>query len=80
MAKSLILCNCSETFELDAEALSTATGLTCSKVHSGLCTTQTEQAAKAIAAGDAIFCCGQEQSFFEEIAAEIEAPTPAFLD
>ncbi|GGE48614.1 4Fe-4S binding protein [Actibacterium pelagium] len=80
MIKSLILCNCSETFELDAEALSSATGLACSKVHSGLCTTQTEQAAKAIAAGDAIFCCGQEQTFFEELAAELEAPTPAFLD
>lgn len=80
MDKSLILCNCSETFELDADALSKTTGLACSKVHSGLCTTQTEQAAKAVADGNAIFCCGQEQAFFEELAAELEAPTPAFLD
>ncbi len=80
MSKSLILCNCSETFDLDAEALSEATGLTCSKVHSGLCTNQTEQAAKAIATGDTIFCCGQEQALFEELATEIDAPTPAFLD
>ncbi len=80
MDKSLILCSCSESFELDAEALSQATGLTCSKVHSGLCSTQTQEAAQAISAGDTIFCCSQEQVFFEELAAEIDAPTPAFLD
>ena len=80
MAKRLILCNCSGTQDVDADALEAATGLTCSQVHSGLCTTQIDRAAQEIAAGDAVICCRQEQRIFEELAAESEAPTPAFTD
>lgn len=57
MTKQLILCNCAGSQELDKDALEAATGLTCSAVHSGLCTTQTDATAQAIAAGDAILCC-----------------------
>ncbi|MDO6797409.1 4Fe-4S binding protein [Shimia thalassica] len=78
--KSLILCNCEASLEVDAEALSEVTGLGCSKVHSGLCQGQSEDAARAIAGGDAIICCTQEQAFFEELAADIDAPAPAVLD
>lgn len=80
MPKSLFLCNCSESFALDSDALSQATGLGCSKVHSAACTAQTESAAAAIEQGDKIFCCAQEQRHFEELAEEIGAPAPAFLD
>lgn len=80
MPKSLILCNCSDSFALDPQALSTATGLACSKVHNGLCTTQAAAAAEAITQEEVIFCCGQEQRHFEELADELAAPTPAFLD
>ncbi|SHL29568.1 4Fe-4S dicluster domain-containing protein [Roseovarius litoreus] len=80
MAKRLILCNCSGTQEIDREGLEQATGLTCSQVHSGLCTTQLDRAAEEIAAGDAVICCRQEQRIFEELAADSEAPSPAFTD
>ena len=80
MAKRLILCNCSGSQALDAGAIEQATGLSCSQVHSGLCTTQTDRAAEEIGAGDAIICCAQERRIFEELAAEIDAPAPGFTD
>lgn len=80
MAKSLILCDCLGSQTIDPEGLSDATGLPCSRVHSALCSSQSEEAAKAIAGGEAIFCCAQEQRFFEELAGEIGAPAPACLD
>ncbi|MDE4302309.1 4Fe-4S binding protein [Phaeobacter gallaeciensis] len=80
MAKQLILCDCSGSQEIDSERLSDVTGLSCSKMHSALCTSQTDSAAAAIGAGDAVICCTQEQRLFEEIAGEIGTPSPAFLD
>ncbi len=80
MPKQLILCNCSGTQELDRGALEQVSGFACSKVYSGLCTHQIDQASKAIATGDAIICCRQEQRVFEELAAEIGAPDPGFID
>jgi ferredoxin len=80
MTKSLILCDCSGSQPIDADALGEASGMACSRVHSSLCGDQTEAAKEAIATGDAIFCCGQETAFFEEIAADIGVPPPAFLD
>lgn len=80
MSKTLILCDCLGTQALDPAALEVATGLSCSKVHSALCTTQSNAAAEAITTGDAVFCCAQESPLFEELAADLEAPVPAFLD
>lgn len=80
MAKQLILCDCSGTQTLNSKALSAATGLDCSSVHSALCTTQTEAAAAAISTGEAVICCAQEKRFFDALAAEIEAPLPAYVD
>ncbi|MDE4173411.1 4Fe-4S binding protein [Phaeobacter sp. PT47_59] len=80
MTKHLILCDCSGSQKIDAQGLSQATELPCSKVHSALCTRQTDSAAAAIATGEAVICCTQEQRLFEEIAEEIGAPVPAFLD
>jgi ferredoxin len=80
MPKQLILCDCSGSQSLDAKALSEATGLTCSRLHSALCTAEAGSAAKAIEAGEAIICCAQEQRTFEEIAADLGAEAPAFLD
>ena len=80
MTKRLILCNCSGTQEIDSEALEAATGLTCSPVHSALCTTQLDRAAKEMATGDAVICCRQEQRVFEDLSADIEASDPAFTD
>lgn len=80
MPKHLILCDCSGTQNLDKEALSQATGLPCSKVHSALCTTQIEQAATALEGEDAIICCAQEHRFFDALAEELGRPSPAYLD
>ncbi|MEE2634401.1 MAG: 4Fe-4S binding protein [Pseudomonadota bacterium] len=80
MPKHLILCDCSGTQNLDREALSQATGLPCSKVHSALCTTQVEQAATALEGEDAIICCAQEHRFFDALAEELGRPSPAYLD
>ena len=80
MAKQLILCDCSGSQSIDAQGLSQATGISCSKLHSALCTSEIEAAAAAIAGGEATICCAQEQQVFEELAAEIEAPSPPCLD
>ncbi|SFQ99952.1 4Fe-4S binding protein [Poseidonocella sedimentorum] len=80
MPKRLILCNCLDSQAIDAAALETATSLPCSKVYRHLCGAQTDVAAEAIEAGDAIICCGQEQARFEELAEEIGAEAPEFLD
>ena len=80
MAKRLILCSCSGTQEVDARAIEKATGLPCSQVHSGLCTTQIDRATQEIANGDAIICCQQERRIFEEISADSDRETPGFTD
>ncbi|MEL6508739.1 MAG: 4Fe-4S binding protein [Pseudomonadota bacterium] len=80
MPKHLILCDCLGTQSLDKDAIETATGLSCSRVHTGLCVSQLEAASTAIAAGDALIACQQERSTFEEIAADLEVETPAFVD
>ena len=80
MAKQLILCDCSGSQSIDAPGLSQATGISCSKLHSALCTSEIEAAAAAIARGEATICCAQEQQVFEELAGEIDAPSPPCLD
>lgn len=80
MPKHLILCDCLGSQTLDADGLSRASGMTCSKVHTGLCTTQLDAAAAALAAGNAVIACQQESARFEELAAEIQAEIPGFLD
>lgn len=80
MTKQLILCNCAGSQTLDKDALEAATDLSCSAVHSGLCTTQTDAAAQAIASGEVILCCRQEQRVFAELAAEFDLPAPPVTD
>ncbi|SFA91288.1 4Fe-4S dicluster domain-containing protein [Poseidonocella pacifica] len=80
MSKQLILCNCLGTQTLDAEALETATGLPCSKVHDNLCMGQMGVAAEAMQNEDAVICCQQERRRFEELADDLGLEHPAFLD
>ncbi len=80
MSKRLILCDCLSSQSIDSDGIEKATGLPCSKVYSSLCTSQIEVAAKAIEGGDAIIACQQERQRFVELADEIGAPEPAFLD
>ncbi|MFV2034911.1 MAG: 4Fe-4S dicluster domain-containing protein, partial [Halocynthiibacter sp.] len=80
MPKHLILCDCLGSQTIDPEAMEKACGLTCSRLHSSLCTDQIEFAAKAIQAGDAIIACQQEHRRFEDLADEIGASAPGFVD
>ena len=65
---------------LDANALSEATGITCSRVQSGLCTRGIEFAAEQIAAGEVMIACAQEQALFEDIAADLNLVAPGCVD
>ena len=80
MAKTLLLCDCLGSQDIDAAALGGATGLSCSKVHSCLCTDQIDHAAAALQAGDVTIACQQERPRFEELAEELGVDTPGFVD
>ncbi|TDK50171.1 4Fe-4S binding protein [Antarcticimicrobium luteum] len=80
MTKQLILCDCLGSQTLDREALSRATGLPCSRVHTALCTREIDSAAEAIAAGEAIVACAQEAPRFEELAVELGTAAPLCVD
>ena len=80
MPKKLILCDCLGTQAIDADKISEASGLPCSRLYSNLCVDQIDLAAKEIGDGDVIIACQQERQRFEELAEEIEADIPGFVD
>ncbi len=80
LANKLVLCDCANSQRLQPARIEAATGVECSPVHTSLCTEQAEIATKAIAEGGCTICCGQEMRFFEELAEELEAEVPAFVD
>lgn len=79
MSKTLILCDCAGSQSLDPAAISKA-GVQCSRVHTALCTAQAGRAAEALAKDGAVLACAQETVTFEDLAAEIGAHPPAFVD
>lgn len=80
MVKTILLCDCLGSQTVDATAIGQSCGVSCSPVHSALCTDQIKIAAEAITAGDVTIACQQERRRFEELAAELEAETPGFVD
>jgi len=80
MTKTLILCDCSGSQNVDPRSFKGIDGIKCSKLHSALCTTQIKDAAKQIADGSAIIACLQEASTFEELADELDIAPPEFVD
>ncbi len=80
MPKTLILCDCSKSQTLNTSSFDALEDIQCSRIHSGLCTTQTQDAAKYIQDGDAIFACLQERALFEELADELDVEPPEFVD
>ena len=78
--KSLILCDCSHSQSLDSDGLAGMCDVDVTKPFSELCGRQAESAAKAIAAGDAIICCAQEERFFDALADDLGVTSPATLD
>ncbi len=80
MPNTLILCDCSGSQKLDAKALSNASGMACSRVHTALCTDELGDAAAQLKAGKATIACLQERQIFEELADELGLETPSFVD
>lgn len=80
MPKTLILCDCLGTQSLDPETISQATGLECSKVHTGLCVHDTGPLATAIATGEAVIACAQETALFDELAEDLDVGPPDTVD
>ncbi len=76
----LMLCSCDKSQSLDREAIASATGLTCSRVHSALCTSELAEAAAALGEGDTIIACGQETAIFEALADELALDPPQMVD
>ena len=80
MAKTLILCDCMGSQELDRDRIESAAGVACSRVHTALCGAEAGDAAEAISRGFALVACQQERARFEEIAEDVGAPAPEFVD
>ena len=73
----LMLCDCAGTQAVGRDAIDAVTP--CSRVHTALCTREIAAAAEGLADGAAI-ACAQEAARWEELAAEIGAPPPAWVD
>ncbi|WP_113912625.1 4Fe-4S binding protein [Roseovarius dicentrarchi] len=80
MTKTLLICDCLGSQSIDAAALSAATGVACSRMHSALCQSQSDLAATAMQAGDVMIACQQEAARFADLAEDIGAPMPDFVD
>lgn len=80
MPKALILCDCLGTQALDGAAIEGATGVSCSKVHTGLCMHETDALQEAIASGEAMIACAQEAPLFEELAEDLGVALPLTVD
>jgi len=80
MTRKLILCDCAGSQTLNADGITQASGLPCSRVYTALCSSQIEQAAKELSEGDAIIACQQERQTFEELADELQIDAPGFVD
>ena len=80
MAKTLMLCDCGGSQKLDADAISKSTGLNCSMIHNGLCTSGLDSLAQALPSGDVVIACAQEANVFEDLAAELDTPLPLCVD
>ena len=80
LSKSLLLCDCGGSQKLHPEAIGKTSDVRCTRIHSSLCTSQIELAAKEMAKGDAIIACGQEQARFLELSEEMNLEAPGFVD
>ena len=80
MPKTLVLCSCEDSQAVDAAAFASLEDVTCSRVHTSLCTKQLDGAAEAIEAGGALIACAQERQRFEELAEDLNVEAPLFID
>jgi len=81
MTTKLILCDCLGSQSIDSERLCGVTGFTAGPVMTDACGTQIEQTAKALTGEDQVMiACQQQSRLFSELAEEVGAEAPAFVD
>lgn len=80
MPKTLYVCDCEHSQNVDTAAIEAATGLSCSRLHTALCTRDLDKAEAAIESGEAVIACQQERATFEALAEELGREAPAFVD
>lgn len=78
--KTLITCDCQGSQKIDAKGLAEATGLEVPHPCTALCTRQAHRAAEALASKQALICCTQEARVFQELAEELDLPSPRLTD
>ncbi|WP_209595965.1 4Fe-4S binding protein [Ruegeria sp. HKCCSP351] len=80
MGTKLLLCDCAGTQALDPDRIESACGITCSKVHTALCTKELQSAAALMQEGDTVIGCLQEQEVFRSLAEDMNIEIPGFVD
>ena len=80
MAAKLVVCDCGGSQAPDLAAIEAGAGVTCSRLYSGLCGAQAEQAAQEMQGAEVIIACQQETAFFQDLAEETGAMQPGFVD
>ena len=80
MTKKIVLCDCLGSQKVNADIISDACGMVCSKVFTSLCAEQVQDAAREISSGEVIVACQQERQHFADLAEEVGCATPGFVD
>lgn len=64
----------------DPKVMETVGELRCTRVHTSLCQDQIDRAAALVDKGNVMIACGQEARVFADLAEDIGAPEPRFVD
>lgn len=80
MTKKLLLCDCLGTQTIDPDALGSATQLPHCGMMSEACGAQIKETARVLSEGNVLIACQQQARLFSELADEIAAPAPSFVD
>ncbi|WP_299954981.1 4Fe-4S binding protein [uncultured Roseobacter sp.] len=80
MTKKLVLCDCLGSQAVEGDAIAKATGLGCTKLFTHACGAQIAEVAQHLGDEDVMVACQQEAPLFRELAEEVQAPEPRFVD
>ncbi|WP_299866391.1 4Fe-4S binding protein [uncultured Roseobacter sp.] len=80
MTKKLVLCDCLGSQAVEGDAIAKATGLGCTKLFTHACGAQIAEVAQHLGEEGVMVACQQEALLFRELAEEVEAPEPRFVD
>ncbi|RYH03481.1 4Fe-4S dicluster domain-containing protein [Salipiger sp. IMCC34102] len=80
MPNHVLICDCLGSQRVDGDSLSEVTGLSCSACHTSLCDREIGAVEAALAQGDILVACQQEAARFSELAEDLGADQPGFVD